>query len=152
MTVWFDMDGTISDLYGVENWLEKLQSSNPEPYAFASVMVNMSLLARYLNKIQKNGYSIGIISWLSKNSTDEYDELVTEAKLAWLKIHLKSVTWDEVHIVKYGTPKWHFMTDENDILFDDEQKNRDEWGSNSYSPETIIEILKQLARKDDEEE
>ena len=94
--IWFDMDGTISDLYGVENWLEKLQSSNPEPYAFASVMVNMSLLARYLNKIQKNGYSIGIISWLSKNSTDEYDELVTEAKLTWLKIHLKSVVWNEI--------------------------------------------------------
>ena len=145
MTVWFDMDGTISDLYGVENWLEKLQSSNPEPYAFASVMVNMSLLARYLNKIQKNGYSIGIISWLSKNSTDEYDELVTEAKLTWLKIHLKSVVWNEINIVKYGTPKSSFMNDDEDILFDDEEKNRIEWGNKSYSPEMIMKVLKKLA-------
>ena len=24
MKIWFDMDGTIADLYGVENWLEML--------------------------------------------------------------------------------------------------------------------------------
>ena len=33
--IWFDMDGTLADLYGVENWLEKLRASDPSPYAEA---------------------------------------------------------------------------------------------------------------------
>ena len=74
-TIWFDMDGTIADLYNVENWLPKLRSYDPSPYAEAKVMWNMSLLARYLNKLQKLGYWIGIISWASKDSTKEYDRV-----------------------------------------------------------------------------
>ena len=31
MTIWFDMDGTISDLYAVENWLPMLRAENPKP-------------------------------------------------------------------------------------------------------------------------
>ena len=93
-TIWFDMDGTIADLYGVEDWLPKLRASDPSPYVEAEVMLNMSLLARYLNKLQKLGYWIGIISWTSKNSTSEYDRMVAEAKRNWLATHLPSVEFD----------------------------------------------------------
>ena len=31
----FDMDGTIADLYGVENWLPKLRAYDPTPYQTA---------------------------------------------------------------------------------------------------------------------
>ena len=34
----------------------------------------MNVLARLLNKLQRNGYTIGVVSWLAKNSTEEYDE------------------------------------------------------------------------------
>ena len=68
--IWFDMDGTIADLYGDPDWLAKLIAYNPEPYAKAMPLLNMSLLARYLNKLQKQGYEICIVSWLSKNSTE----------------------------------------------------------------------------------
>lgn len=77
-TIWFDMDGTLNKFYEVPNWLPKLRAYDPSPYAEAKVMHNMSLLARYLNKVQANGYHIGIISWLSQESTAEYDKLVTE--------------------------------------------------------------------------
>ena len=43
-TIWFDMDGTIANLYGVDNWLPMLREYNPAPYAEAEVMLNMSLL------------------------------------------------------------------------------------------------------------
>ena len=78
--IYFDMDGTIANLYGVENWLDDLVNKNTRPYEQAEVMVNMSSLARILNKLQKMGYTIGIVSWLAKNSTDEYDERVKKAK------------------------------------------------------------------------
>ena len=132
------MDGTIADLYGVEGWLDYLINGNPFPYANAKPMVNMSRLARRLNTLQREGNEICIISWLSKTSTAEYDELVTRAKLAWLEKHLASVRFDEIHIVAYGTPK---HTIGKGILFDDEKPNREGWGEGAYSPEEIFEVL-----------
>ena len=34
-TIFFDMDGTIADLYGVENWLDYLIASDVLPYEIA---------------------------------------------------------------------------------------------------------------------
>jgi phosphoglycolate phosphatase-like HAD superfamily hydrolase len=65
--IWFDMDGTIADFYGVEGWLADLEAYNVRPYAIAKPLVNMQRLARRLNTLQKMGYEIGIISWLSKS-------------------------------------------------------------------------------------
>ena len=144
MTIFFDMDGTISNLYAVENWLEQLRAESPKPYAEAVPMLNMSLLARYLNKLQAAGFQIGIISWLSKVSSEEYSQKVTTAKLAWLHQHLKSVSWDEIIIIDYGVNKETYAHSENDILFDDEQRNRDNWTGKAYEPHLIFEILKQL--------
>ena len=145
-TIWLDMDGTIANLYAVEGWLPMLRAEDPTPYAIARVMHNMSILARYLNKVQKCGYRIGIISWLSKCSTPNYDEAVTFAKIEWLNKHLSSVKFDEINIVTYGTPKEQFMKDENDILFDDEEKNRINWGCVAYEPCDIMQVLKELIK------
>ena len=120
-TIFFDMDGTIADLYGVENWLDYLINSDPSPYKNAKPLLNLNSLARILNRLQRTGYHIGIISWLSKNSTESYDEAVTQAKKAWLNKHLASVRFDEIHIVSYGTPKEIFAHNKQDILFDDEE-------------------------------
>ena len=139
--IWFDMDGTIADLYGVENWLEKLTNSDPSPYAEAKPLVRMASLARILNRLQREGYEIGIVSWLSKNGNIEYNELVVEAKKEWLAIHLKSVKFDYIDIVKYGTPK---EVGRSGILFDDEEQNRKNWKDEAYDGDEIIEILKAL--------
>ena len=141
-TIFFDMDGTIADLYGVTNWLEYLIASDTLPYEMAKPLIRLNSLARILNRLQKNGYKIGIISWLSKNGTDEYNNAVTESKKEWLKKHLASVNFDEIHIVKYGTPKQMFAKTENDILFDDEEKNRNNWTGKAFDVNEILEILK----------
>ena len=139
--IWFDMDGTIADLYGVENWLEKLTNSDASPYAEAKPLLRMASLARVLNRLQRNGYEIGIISWLAKYGSTEYNEMVIEAKKNWLKIHLKSVKFDHIDIVKYGTPK---EMGRNGILFDDEEQNRKNWKYEAYDVNQILEILKAL--------
>ena len=141
-TIYFDMDGTLSDLYGVENWLNYLINLDALPYEVAKPLVRLNSLARILNRLQKQGYRIGIISWLAKNSNETYDEAVTEAKKKWLAKHLASVAFDEINIVKYGTPKQNFARTENDILFDDEFKNRKEWTGKAFDVDSIIEILK----------
>ena len=141
-TIFFDMDGTIADLYGVENWLDYLIASDTLPYAVAKPLLRLNSLARVLNRLQREGYRIGIISWLSKSGTEEYNNAVTETKKNWLKKHLASVHFNEINIVKYGTPKQMFARTENDILFDDEEKNRNNWTGKAFDVNAILEILK----------
>lgn len=143
-TIYFDMDGTIANFYGVENWLDDLIASNPRPYREAKPLVRMNALAKRLNNLQKMGYKIGIVSWLAKNSTTEFDEVVTETKIEWLHTHLRSVQFDEINIVKYGTPKGTVVQNANGILFDDEEPNRTNWSGEAYAENMIIEVLEML--------
>lgn len=139
--IYFDMDGTIANLYNVDGWLEYLINRDTTPYEVAQPMVNFSTLARLLHKLQRNGYTIGIISWTAKNSTEEYNERVAQAKRQWLAKHLPSVSFDEIHIVEYGTPK---STCGKGILFDDEERNRLEWNGTAYNVNNILEVLRNL--------
>ena len=143
--IYFDMDGTIADLYGYNGWLQELRSGSCKPYEGAAPLIRLQLLARLLNELQRNGWTLGVVSWLSKNSTTEYDKKVTNAKLKWLRVHLKSVKWDEVHIVSYGTPKHEVVNVPKGILFDDEEQNRQNWKGKAYDETKIIEVLKAIA-------
>lgn len=142
--IYFDMDGTIANFYGVENWLNYLIEGNPFPYAVAKPLINMNALARRLNTLKRKGWTIGIVSWLAKNSNAEFDAKVITAKREWLKKHLASVEFDEINIVPYGTPKSTVPNVKNAILFDDENPNVEEWernGGKAFNPEKIMEVL-----------
>lgn len=142
-TIWFDMDGTFVNLYGVDNWLNCLQNYDETPYLKATPLLRLNTFARLLNTLQaKKHFNIGIISWLSKDSTTEYDNKVKTAKLRWLATHLKSVSFNEIHIVEYGTPKELFAKTKNDILFDDEIQNRKNWTGKAFNEKNIIDTLK----------
>lgn len=144
MTIYFDMDGTLGDFYSVEGWLDCLENSDPRPYMEAAPMVDFRQLARLLNRLQAEGYEIGIVSWLSRSGSAEYNEAVRKAKRKWLAKHLPSVDWNEIHIVKYGTPKQFVVQDRAGILFDDEARNREAWWGDAYEPAQIMEVLKSL--------
>ena len=147
MTIYFDMDGTIANLYGVENWLDYLIAEDVFPYRNAKPMLRLCSLAKILNRLQREGYSLGVISWLSKCGSDDYNERVTQVKTEWLASHLPSVMWDEIKIVPYGTPK-HEVAEDCGFLFDDEIGNRDAWDMSSnglaFDACDIMEMLKIL--------
>lgn len=143
--IYFDMDGTIVNFYGVPNWLEYLIASDTTPYEVAQPLVNMNRLARLLNRLRAQGYHIGVVSWTSKNGTDEFNEATKMAKLKWLDRHLHSVTWDEIEIIPYGFPKQEAVRYASEgLLFDDEAPNRENWTGTAYDVENILEILKGL--------
>ena len=147
----FDMDGTIADFYGVENWLPMLRAFDPTPYKVAKPMMNFSALARQLNAAQRKGAKLVIISWCSKTSTPEFDMMVELAKREWLAEHLPSVEWDEINVVPYGTNKANVCgaNCEDFFLFDDEERNRNEWkelDGLAFNPSDIPEILKRFNR------
>lgn len=143
--IYFDMDGTIADLYGVESWLEELRSESAAPYEGATPLLKLQVLARLLNQLQKRGWKIGVVSWTAKNSSASYSEKVMKAKKKWLAKHLRSVQWDEIHIVDYGTPKQTVVNYPKGILFDDEEKNRINWTGTAYNEKNILETLKAVA-------
>lgn len=144
MKIWFDMDGTIADLYGVDGWLEMLRASDPTPYAVAKPLVNLSVLARLIHKVQRLGFEVCIVSALSKNSTAEYDEKVKTAKMKWLKKHLASVNFDEIRFVPYAFTK-NDVNSGSDILFDDEERHLTAWTGTAIHASEIFSTLRAIA-------
>lgn len=149
ITISFDMDGTLNSFYSVANWLDYLMNEDATPYLIAQPRINFSLLARYLNKLQKQGYKIQIISWLCKNGSFEFNERTKEVKQKWLKKHLPSVHWDSIKIIEYGSPKNQYCYSSNDILFDDEKQNVNLWNTKgkAFDEKNILEILQNLLTK-----
>ena len=147
ITINLDMDGTIANLYGVDNWLDKLRAEDPTPYAEAKPLLRLNTLARMLNRLQRQGYNLAIISWLCKGGSDDYMEAIRQAKKEWLRKHMPSVQWDRITIVGYGTPKERYCETTDDILFDDERGNREAWAGKAFDVNNIIETLRELSGK-----
>lgn len=146
----FDMDGTIADLYGVDGWLEKLRAENPEPYVLAKPMWDMERLAAILNKLIDQGWEVRVISWLAKDASQEYNEVVRAAKKWWL--HQYHFPYQKAHLVAYGTTKANTIRNAAQkgaaILIDDNAKIRKGWHMGETidpTAENIIHRLEELA-------
>lgn len=156
----FDMDGTIADLYKVEDWLSKLQAEDTSPYKEAKPLVDMNRLNEVCALLQKAGWEIQIITALAKNASLEYKKAIREAKKAWLEKW--GFVYDHFHGVDYKTPKKEVIRremkrapdDSEAILIDDEERhtNRWKWGR-TINPlaQDILEELWRLIPADLEE-
>jgi phosphoglycolate phosphatase-like HAD superfamily hydrolase len=146
----FDMDGTIADLYGVDNWLEDLRAENPRPYEKAKPIYPADILNTLLEIFKANGWRIVVTTWLAKGSTKEYDNLVREAKLAWLDKY--DFPYDEIHLVKFGTTKANCTRHLGgfQVLVDDNEAIRNGWhlgdtiNANENVIEELIDLLEQI--------
>ena len=150
-TIYFDMDGTIANLYGVENWLPKLRNNDVSPYAEAEPMVEVGEFQMLLSILQNRGFKLGIISWLAKDSEKSYDKAVRNAKKTWLCENFPEITFDEMHIVKYGTRKDYVAKDKFGIIFDDDERVRNNWRGLPINPNStdILEKLREIKRMTD---
>lgn len=123
--LYFDMDGTIANLYNVEGWENKLRAEDPSPYADASPLVDMVRLAAIIAKLRSAGVTVGVISWGAMDSTAEYTRRVKRVKREWCKCW--GLTFDEFHVVKYGTPKHWVAKCKHSVLVDDNNEVRQTW-------------------------
>jgi len=142
----FDMDGTIADLYSVENWLTLLRTENALPYEIAEPIYNMTELVNILNELKIKNWKIAVTTWTAKNGSKEYNKAVAKAKKEWLKKY--NFPYDEIHCVKYGTTKADCTRKKADfqILIDDNKKIRDGWtlGTTVNAEYDITKFLKAL--------
>lgn len=122
-TIVFDMDGTIANFYGVQNWLAYLQNEDTTPYEIAEPLYNMVKLNALLMALKNKGWNIVVTTWLAKNGTKEYNDRTRKAKIEWLAKY--NFPYDEIHLVKYGTTKanctrkkggYQILVDDNEIV------------------------------------
>lgn len=123
-TIWFDMDGTIANFYGVDNWLDYLKAENTHPYEVCKPMFTKRTMNGIINGLREKGYAIGIISYVSHNATSDYASRIAIVKNNWLKENFPAV--DIIHICTKDTPKSAFYN-HGDYLVDDEDKNLEDW-------------------------
>lgn len=143
--IYFDMDGTIADLYGQKNWLKNLRKEKTAPYEKAAPLVNIPALKAALDTLREKGYVLGVITWLSKDSTQEYKRAVRCAKQDWLDKHFGLGYFDKIHMVQYGTPKHKVATIKNALLFDDNEEVRQAWNiGTAHNEKEILTTLRAL--------
>lgn len=150
--IYFDMDGTIADLYHQKNWLNDLRAEKTTPYENAQPIYNMDKLNAILYALRKFGYKIGVITWGSMDASEEYHRKIRRAKKIWIENNLPSC--QEFHYQKYGKPK-HKAAYQNikinkDILIDDNAVVRAEWvkkGGVAIEPkeDLFIELAKLIS-------
>lgn len=142
--IWFDMDGTIADLYGVDGWLDDLLAHNTRPYAQAKDIYNTVDLLEVLIELKLRGYNLGIISWGSKENNAEYDKAVEIVKREWLADRLLDIMFDKIIVTPYGVRKADTCRKFGyGILVDDEEQNRNAWdiGSTINATSDILKVL-----------
>ena len=87
----------------------------------------MEILNEIVSFLKLQGWRIVVTTWLSKVSSKEYDRIVRQAKIDWLKIY--HFPYDEIHLVKYGTTKANCTRRLGgvQVLVDDNETVRNGW-------------------------
>lgn len=154
--IYFDMDGSLNRFYDIPDWREKLDAHDPSPYRNAAPMWDMVALCEAIGKLAELGVMFGIISWLSKNSDTDYNRETRQAKREWLEEMGLMEHMEEVHLVKYGTPKHTVPNVRHAMLVDDNASVRAAW--ENYGGETIdptevdlIELFNKMIEEAEEE-
>lgn len=147
--IYFDMDGTVADLYNSENWLNKLRNEEPGAFRFLKPMVNMDALASVCYQLMQQGYSFGIITWLPMDASYEYEKVCEEEKKDWAEEYMPWVS--EFYAQSYGVPKQYAPSKRamEMILVDDNSEVRAMWNTEKQRKSidatgNIIEELKKL--------
>lgn len=141
--IYFDMDGTIADLYGYDGWLDMLHNEDTTPYENCGVLVDLKEMHKVLNALIAAGITIGVISWGAMNGSREYCKRTRKAKKAWCDCYFPNI-FTEFHVVKYGTPKHHVRKIKDSILVDDNADVRDAWNGETVDASNPAQTVKKL--------
>ena len=118
MTIIFDMDGTLCSTYDVPNWLEMLRNYDTTPYTIAQPMWDFTQLNAAITALMEVGVEIKIVSWCSKDSTNDFDNRTRQAKRSWLNEN--NFPFNSCRITPYGYPKEYLRNKHTrNILIDD---------------------------------
>lgn len=151
--IYFDMDGTVYDLYGMDNWLEMLRNEEKGAFTLGNALVNMDELKEVCLRLIAKGYQIGIITWLPMGASLEYCEICTKEKREWAEKNMPYIS--EFYALEYGVPKQYAPARRaaEMWLVDDNKEVREMWITEKQrkaidATENIINALVALAEKE----
>lgn len=127
--IMFDMDGTVYDLYGQPNWLNKLEAEDVTAYTDGAPLVNLRELEKVCQALINKGFEIGVITWLAKNGSKRFNRNTAETKKMWVKNNMPYVT--KFTAQEYGTPKQKALNKSVKfaVLVDDNKEVREMWNT-----------------------
>ena len=102
LKILFDLDGTLGNLFGRNDWLEKLKNEEPI-YEELEPLVDMEKLNIIANKLKSVGVEFGVVTWLAMGASEEYEFITSMEKYRWCKKYIPFIT--EFECQPYGTPK-----------------------------------------------
>lgn len=150
--VYFDLDGTLYDLYGMPNWLEMLQNEQEGVFLKGSAIKTFDNLVIPVHSFLLDiGVQFGVISWLPMQASPEYEEICRREKLQWIEQNLPFVS--EIAIIPYGTPKQNAIRKraQKMYLIDDNIEVCKIWDTNKqrksihvYETFSVIDALEQI--------
>ena len=132
--VYFDLDGTLFNLYGKENWLEMLESETVGVFqgSESDLMENIDLEELYegIQALANYGVEFNVITWLPMQASREYEEICAKEKTEWVRKVLPFI--NEVVCQPYGTPKQKGISKRANtmILIDDNKEVCNMWKTN----------------------
>lgn len=109
--VFFDLDGTLFNLYGKENWLEMLRTEDPLAFDWKD-MPNFGFMPSFdyddffalcKQLMAEFGVEFNVITWLPMYATKEYEEECAKVKKEWVNIFMPFVK--NICCQSYGVPK-----------------------------------------------
>lgn len=118
LKIYFDLDGTLYDLYGLPNWLDKLRSETPGAFLESFPLFGEDFY-KIVSKLLAKGVKFGVITWLPMGASEEYEEICAAEKKEWCKNYLPFI--ETFAAQTYGVPKQKAITKRaaTEILIDD---------------------------------
>lgn len=141
--IWFDMDGTLYDLYKIPGWLAALQDGDWSIYNQPGYCrANLNRIRNAIHVLQENGWTVGVITWGPKGVKWEDEELgdIEVVKAHWLLENVPEL--ERMVCLPYGYDKAQFIEEMEEVyavnyLVDDNALVRKEWRKHGEGFHTI---------------
>lgn len=122
-TIYFDLDGTLFDLYGKTNWLDFLENEKSGIFIEGNFMPNIEIgkLLELISKLLSYGVNFEVITWLPKQASKNYEEICEKEKRIWVEKNLPFI--QKINCQSYGIPKQKAINQKTSrmILIDDNE-------------------------------
>lgn len=147
-TIWFDMDGTIYELFQIPNWLHYIESGRYAIYNVAGyARTGIERIANAIAILQAQGWRVGVLTWADKRLAKDSERIqdIADIKHAWLRKNVKPLSDNGLFFCfEYGKDKAAFLEEQGldsydgyNILVDDNALVRDMWERHGEGFKTI---------------
>lgn len=131
LKVFFDLDGTLFDLYGKSDWLYRLENEIEGVFSSGDLMPEISKedLFEVIADLSAYGVEFNVITWLPMQASREYQETCTNEKIKWVRKNLPFI--NNIVCQPYGTPKQNGILQKayRCILIDDNAEVCETWNT-----------------------